>query len=87
MSEEIDSFRNAFFKQLIEEEQAKEAALKLKQYNCFHRYEVNNNEKTCYKCNHTVANNIKSINTSTLNDTKNIKDTKTTKNTKECTIA
>ena len=49
-----DAFRNAFFQKLIEEERAKDAALKLQQANCFHKYDTANgvNEIACSKCGH-----------------------------------
>ncbi len=60
LSRDIDTFRNAFFQKLIEDEAAKEAALKLKQQNCFHRYEhLNDFERICSKCEHITCQKIK----------------------------
>jgi len=63
---EVDEFRNAFFAKLIEEEKAKERALKLAQANCFHKYDLMGlitpnryQHRTCSKCGHSA---LKSIN-------------------------
>jgi hypothetical protein len=63
---EIDDFRNNFFDKLIKEEKEKEKALKHKQANCFHKYDVEGliNENgyqqcTCSKCGHSAIKNIK----------------------------
>jgi len=49
----IDAFRHTFFQNLIDEEKKKEAALKLQQANCFHKYLAQNElEKVCSKCSH-----------------------------------
>ena len=78
LSREIDTFRNAFFQKLIEDEAAKAAALKLKQQNCFHRYEhLNDFERICSKCEHSTCQKIKSY--------KEYKEFKESKNT--CVIS
>ena len=47
---DIDAFRTAFFEKIIQEENEKEAARKLKQKNCFHSYVMDTNQQICSKC-------------------------------------
>ena len=63
---EVDEFRNNFFKNLINDEKKKERELQLAQKNCFHNYNimslVNENgyqSRTCSKCGHSALKNIK----------------------------
>jgi hypothetical protein len=63
---EVDDFRNTFFDKLIKEEKEKERALKLKQSNCFHKYDVDGlinehgyQQKSCSKCGYSTIKNIK----------------------------
>jgi hypothetical protein len=63
---EVDEFRNNFFKNLINDEKEKERALQLAQKNCFHNYNimsiVNENgyqSRTCSKCGLSALKNIK----------------------------
>lgn len=53
----VDQFRQAFYDKLVVEEKEKEKEQKIKERNCFHRYDMNRpslvhgyNEWECSKC-------------------------------------